>query len=88
MLSDEAMPDITPTGVARANSNTESLSELMPKIQITTARNNKRGVDNATPTVVPAPQKQFFGVLGQRHVICISGLPNNGKKFLAEELGW
>ena len=40
------------------------------------------------PTVVPAPQKQFFGVLGQRHVICISGLPNNGKMFVAQELGW
>jgi len=38
--------------------------------------------------MVPAPQKQFFGVLGQRHVICINGLPNNGKAFVAKELGW
>ena len=78
----------SPTSAARAASvNDEDLSELMPKIQLATARNNVN-VDNATPTVVPAPQKQFFGVLGQRHVICINGLPNNGKMFVAKELGW
>ena len=27
-------------------------------------------------------------MLGQRHVICINGLPNNGKAFLPHELGW
>merc|ERR1719316_2526288 len=65
----------------------EYVSELMPKIQAATAKNSA-GETNELPTTVPAPQKQFFGVLGQRHVICINGLPNNGKKFVAKELGW
>jgi len=59
----------------------------MPKIQAATAQSSATD-SNQLPTVVPAPQKQYFGVLGQRHVICISGLPNNGKAFLAYELGW
>eukprot|EP00316_Scyphosphaera_apsteinii_P000766 CAMPEP_0119344526 /NCGR_PEP_ID=MMETSP1333-20130426/106990_1 /TAXON_ID=418940 /ORGANISM="Scyphosphaera apsteinii, Strain RCC1455" /LENGTH=561 /DNA_ID=CAMNT_0007356965 /DNA_START=32 /DNA_END=1717 /DNA_ORIENTATION=- len=65
---------------------TSELFELVPKIQATTARNTVP--TNATPTIVPAPQKQYFGTLGQRHVICINGLPNNGKAFVAKELGW
>lgn len=64
----------------------EQLSELVPKIQVAAARNTC--ATNTLPTAVPAPQKQFFGVLGQRHVICINGLPNNGKAFVAMELGW
>jgi len=63
------------------------IGELMPKIQAATAQSSAKN-SNQLPTVVPAPQKQFFGVLGQRHVICINGLPNNGKAFLAYELGW
>ena len=73
------------TGVARVNSCEGN--ELAPKIQMTTVRNNA-SLENYTPTTVPAPQKQYFGVLGQRHVICINGLPNNGKAFVARELGW
>ena len=58
----------------------------MPKIQAATVRHHVPS--NDMPTTVPAPQKQFFGVLGQRHVICLNGLPNNGKDFVAKELGW
>merc|ERR1719327_2022303 len=64
----------------------DCMSELVPRIQAATAQSPT--TSNQLPTVVPAPQKQFFGVLGQRHVICINGLPNNGKAFIAEELGW
>ena len=74
------------TAAARA-ANDDELSELMPKITQATAHSTAT-MNNPTPTVVPAPNKQFFGVLGQRHVICITGLPNNGKKFVAKELGW
>jgi len=66
--------------------HTDELSELVPKIQIAAARNHIES--NTQPTAIPAPQKQYFGVLGQRHVICINGLPNNGKAFVARELGW
>jgi broad specificity phosphatase PhoE len=75
-----------PLGVPRRDSSFD-MSELMPKIQAKTAKSSAN-VTNNLPTVVPAPQRQYFGVLGQRHVICISGLPNNGKAFLAHELGW
>jgi broad specificity phosphatase PhoE len=67
--------------------STMDMSELMPKIQAATAKRSAN-VSNNLPTVVPAPQKQYFGVLGQRHVICICGVPNNGKAFIAHELGW
>jgi len=67
-------------------SDRDELSELVPKIQAISARTCTAGNDK--PTAVPAPQKQYFGVLGQRHVICINGLPNNGKAFVARELGW
>ena len=40
------------------------------------------------PTAVPAPQKQFFGTLGTRHVICFCGLPHRGRHYIASELGW
>ena len=83
---EDAMPPPSPGMQARLDAD-DDLSELIPKIQMNTASNN-RCEANAMPTVVPAPQKQFFGVLGQRHVICINGLPNNGKKFVAYELGW
>ena len=84
-LSD--LPTVASPGMKPAEASQDDLSELMPKIQLmATASYNSE--HNAMPTVVPAPQKQFFGVLGQRHVICISGLPNNGKKFVARELGW
>lgn len=43
---------------------------------------------NPQPTAVPAPQKQFFGTLGLRHVICIAGLPHRGRNYIAHELGW
>lgn len=43
---------------------------------------------NPQPTAVPAPQKQFFGTLGMRHVICIVGLPHRGRNYVASELGW
>jgi len=68
-------------------SDPEDMDELVPKIQAKTAQAS-RVPSNALPTAVPAPQKQYFGVLGQRHVICINGLPNNGKAFVAKELGW
>ena len=68
--------------------DTDELHELMPKIQAATLKQNSESKDNSTPTRIPAPQKQFFGVLGQRHIICISGLPNTGKGFVACELGW
>ena len=81
-VSDKAFDK--PAGVPRVNS--QQYSELAPKIQVTVAKNANSG--NTQPTVVPAPQKQFFGTLGQRHAICVSGLPNNGKAFVAKELGW
>ena len=63
------------------------LNELVPRIQASTAR-KAASIANEQPTTVPAPQKQYFGVLGQRHVICLIGVPNNGKAFVARELGW
>jgi len=78
-------PTIVSPGIPRKN--TDEMSELVPKIQQNTARNAGTPSNNQ-PTAVPAPQKQYFGVLGQRHVICINGLPNNGKAFVAKELGW
>ena len=84
-VTDPGAHQVLGTGVARVNSCEGN--ELAPKIQMTTVRNNA-SLENYTPTTVPAPQKQYFGVLGQRHVICITGLPNNGKKFVAQELGW
>jgi len=77
-------PGAPSPGVPRLNSS--ELSELVPKIQLAMVRNS--APSNTQPTAVPAPQKQYFGVLGQRHVICITGLPNNGKAFVAKELGW
>jgi hypothetical protein len=79
------MVDPTPTGVPRIDS--DDMHDLMPKIQAVTARKASL-TSNPQPTAVPAPQRQYFGVLGQRHVICINGLPNNGKAFVARELGW
>ena len=43
---------------------------------------------NTQPTTLPAPQKQYFGTMGMRHVLCICGLPNTCKSFVAFELGW
>ena len=76
----------SPSLLPRRSPNIDEMNELMPKIQASTARN--RRPSNEQPTAVPAPQKQYFGVLGQHHVICINGLPNNGKAFVARELGW
>ena len=70
----------------RGSPGVDEMNELVPKIQASTARKSRPS--NEQPTTVPAPQKQYFGVLGQRHVICINGLPNNGKAFVARELGW
>lgn len=63
------------------------MNELVPRIQASTALKAQTS-GNEQPTTVPAPQKQYFGVLGQRHVICLIGVPNNGKAFVARELGW
>ena len=49
---------------------------------------NHASVQNPMPTAVPAPQKQFFGTLGVRHVICMVGLPHRGRNYVAAELGW
>merc|ERR1719235_1795636 len=86
ICTDLGYPPPSRPGAAKRASNID-MSELMPKIQAATAKSSAN-VSNKLPTVVPAPQKQYFGVLGQRHVICMSGLPNNGKAFLADELGW
>ena len=77
-------PSLQPRG--SPSPGLDEMNELVPKIQASTAR--KARPSNEQPTTVPAPQKQYFGVLGQRHVICINGLPNNGKAFVARELGW
>jgi hypothetical protein len=45
-------------------------------------------VSNPQPTTVPAPQRQYFGTLGARHVICMVGLPYRGRNYVASELGW
>jgi hypothetical protein len=76
----------SPSLQPRGSPGLDEMNELVPKIQASTAR--KARPSNEQPTTVPAPQKQYFGVLGQRHVICINGLPNNGKAFVARELGW
>ena len=49
---------------------------------------NHASAQNPEPTAVPAPQKQFFGTLGARHVICMVGLPHRGRDYVATELGW
>ena len=49
---------------------------------------NRASDFNPEPTAVPAPQKQFFGTLGVRHVICMVGLPVRGRNYVASELGW
>ena len=64
------------------------MNELVPRIQASTAQKARQSGSNEQPTTVPAPQKQYFGVLGQRHVICLIGVPNNGKAFVGRELGW
>ena len=49
---------------------------------------NHASDQNPEPTAVPAPQRQFFGTLGARHVICLVGLPVRGRNYVASELGW
>uniref|UniRef100_A0A7S3T8B4 6-phosphofructo-2-kinase domain-containing protein n=1 Tax=Emiliania huxleyi TaxID=2903 RepID=A0A7S3T8B4_EMIHU len=42
--------------------------------------------DNPLPTAVPPPIAAVAGLLGVRHVLCLIGLPERGKPFIAQRL--
>ena len=42
--------------------------------------------DNPLPTAVPPPIAATAGTLGVRHVLCLIGLPERGKPFIAGRL--
>lgn len=42
--------------------------------------------DNPLPTAVPPPIAAVAGLLGVRHVLCLIGLPERGKPFIAHRL--
>jgi len=42
--------------------------------------------DNPLPTAVPPPIAATAGTLGVRHVLCLIGLPERGKPFIARRL--
>ena len=46
----------------------------------------KATADNPLPTAVPPPIAATAGTLGVRHVLCLIGLPERGKPFIARRL--
>eukprot|EP00966_Prymnesium_polylepis_P129338 2991299-Prymnesium_polylepis.3 len=54
----------------------ESEDSLFPQFQKNYTHETQ---DNMTPTKVPPPITALSGTLGQRHVICITGLPFSGQ---------
>ena len=42
--------------------------------------------ENPQPTAVPPPIAAVAGTLGDRHVMCMIGLPERGKPFIAKRL--
>ena len=46
----------------------------------------KPTTDNPLPTAVPPPIAATAGTLGVRHVLCLIGLPERGKPFIAGRL--
>jgi len=69
----QGMPDTSSTGSLSAY--VASQSHLL-----------KATHDNPLPTAVPPPIAAVAGLLGVRHVLCLIGLPERGKPFIAHRL--
>ena len=68
-------------GVRRVNTNPEIDSYVQSQAHLLKATEN-----NPLPTAVPPPIAANSGTLGVRHVLCVIGLPERGKPYIARRL--
>ena len=69
------------SGVQRRNTNPEMDPYVASQQHLLQATEN-----NPLPTAVPPPIAANAGTLGVRHVLCIIGLPERGKPYIARRL--
>lgn len=72
----------SPDGVPRRYSNTENSQPFVAS----QAHLLRATTENPQPTAVPPPIAANAGTLGVRHVLCIIGLPERGKPYIARRL--
>jgi len=71
----------TDPGIPRRNTNPEIAPYVKSQEHLLTAT-----ASNPQPTTVPPPIAANAGTLGVRHVLCIIGLPERGKPYIARRL--
>ena len=80
------LPAESPTGSTLGVSS--RIAGTMPSDPIISSQAHllKATSDNPLPTAVPPPIAATSGTLGVRHVLCLIGLPERGKPFIARRL--
>ena len=80
----KSKPPIAP-GCGRERVNSDAAQGSIPFV-LSQSHLLQPTQDNPQPTAVPPPIAAVAGMLGDRHVMCMIGLPERGKPFIAKRL--